>query len=277
MKHFSLSVISAALISSIASESYAGTPDALKTKDDGTGFIGAAVLLSSEYQGSSEEDISILPYLSLKNVKGFDLRATTLSYRLFEAGTGQGFGKWSIRAGPNVGYSSGRDSDDSPTLTGFEDVDFSIPVGGQIRSSFGPVGLQFQVAKDIAGGHDGITADASIGTLYRKGPFAIQPFAAAHWGNNDYHDSFFGVSAAQSAASGLEAFDADSGLYAYSANVVTWYEFGKKNTYAITLLGSYKQFTGDADDSPILNAIDGTDNEVTLALSLARKFDTSKW
>ena len=277
MKKLSFSILGAALISSVASTSYAGTPEALKAEDDGTGFVGAAVFLASEYAGSDEEDVSILPYLSLQNVKGFDLRATTLSYRLFEAGTGQGFGKWSVRAGPNVSYQRGRDSDDSPTLTGFEDVDFSIPVGGQIRSTIGPVGLQFQAARDIAGGHDGITADASIGTLYRNGPFFIQPFAAAHWGNDNYHDSFFGVSAAQSAASGLSAFEADSGLYAYSANVVTWYEFGKKNTYAITLVGSYRKFTGDANDSPILNAVDGTDSEVTLALSLARKFDTTKW
>ena len=277
MQNFSTKIISVAFFLSFSSVSYAGTPEALKTADDGTGFIGAVVLSSAEYSGSDQQDITILPYLSLKNVKGFDLRASTLSYRLFEAGTGQGMGKWSLRAGPTIGYQDGRDSDDSPTLTGLEDVDFSIPVGGQIRSTFGPLGVQLNLAKDIAGGHDGITGDVSIGTLYRNGKFAIQPFAAAHWGNNDYHDSFFGISAEQSAASGLAAFEADSGLYAYSANVVTWVEFGEHNTYAVTLLGSYKKFTGDADDSPILNAVDGIDNEVTVALAFARKFDTTKW
>jgi len=41
--------------------------------NDGTGYIGIMTLTNSEYLGSADEDTRILPYLSLNNVKGFDL------------------------------------------------------------------------------------------------------------------------------------------------------------------------------------------------------------
>lgn len=259
----------------VSSACFARTPEALKSPDDGTGFVGVSVLVNSEYLGSADEDVTILPYLSFQNVKGFDLTGTTLSYRLIEAGTGQGFGKWSLRAGPAVSYQGDRDSSDSPNLNGFEDVDFSIPLGGYVRTTIGPVGFVLQGGQDIAGGHDGLTIDASVGTFYRSGSFAIQPFAALHWSDDKHHDSFFSVNSAQSNTSGLDIFNANSGIYAYSANVLSWVEITDK--LAISLFASYREFTGDAKDSPIINATDGSDNEIFAAISLSRMFDTKKW
>ena len=268
---------SALFISLIASSnvSFAGTPDALKNENDGTGYVGATVFANSEYLGSANEDIRVLPYLSFQNIKGFDLIGASLNYRLIEAGTGQGLGKWSLRAGPNVTFHGKRDSSDSPNLNGFEDVDFSVPVGGYIRSTFGPIGLQLQAGQDIAGGHKGLTADASIGTFYRNGNFAIQPFIAASWSNNKHQDAFFSVTQEQSNTSGLDVFNADSGLYAYSANLLSWVEINDK--YAVSFFASYRWYAGDAKDSPILQASDGSRNGILAAFSLSRKFDTKKW
>ena len=83
------------------------------------------------------------------------------------------------------------------------------------------------------------------------------------------------MTADQAAGSPLTAFDIGSGIYAYSANVVTWFEF--KDNYALTLIATYRRFTGDAADSPILLADDGSRNNVYAALSISKKFDLSKW
>ena len=259
----------------LAAPAFAQTEDRSLSNEDGTGYIGASLLLNSEYLGSADEELRALPYLSFNNVKGFSLFGPTLRYRAIDIGTGQGLDKWSLRAGPSVSYQGGRDSDESENLNGFEDVDGSIPIGGFIRSTIGPVGLGLNVGQDVIGGHSGLTADASIGTFYRSGNFSILPNATLSWADNSHNDSFFSVTEAQSATSGLEAFDSGSGIYAYSVGAVTWVEFEEK--YAVTLIANYRWFTGDASDSPILNASDGSRNGIFVAMSLARKFDTTKW
>jgi len=92
---------------------------------------------------------------------------------------------------------------------------------------------------------------------------------------NSHNDSFFSVTNEQSSASGLDAFNAGSGIYGYSANIVSWLEVEEK--YAVVFLASYRWFTDDAADSPILNADDGDDNGLYTGFSIVRKFDTNKW
>lgn len=243
--------------------------------NDGTGFIGASILLNSEYLGSADEELRVLPYLSFDNVKGFTLFGTTLRYRAIDVGTGQGLGKWSLRAGPSVSYQGGRDSDESVNLNGFEDIGGSVPIGGFIRSTIGPVGLGVNVGQDIIGGHDGLTADASIGTFIPLGNLAIQPSANIHWADNTHNDSFFSVTSEQAATSGLTAYDARSGIYGYSAGLVSYVIID--DTYAVSLIANYRWFTGDAKGSPILNASDGSRNGIFATIGVSRKFDTTKW
>jgi len=234
-------------------------------------FLGALALHSSEYLGAEDKETRVLPYLSVQDYKGFDLFATSLTYRALETGTGQGLGKWSVRAGPSLTYEAGRDSDDSPTLTGLEDVDASVLAGGFIRGTFGPVGLRLSAGQDIAGGHDGISANASIGTFLPLGRLKIQPSASVNWGSADFNQSFFGITQAQSNASGLAVNDVDSGVYGYSVNLVSWYEI--TDDYVVTAIASHRWFTGDANDSPILLAEDGSDTGLFIGLGLARRFD----
>jgi outer membrane scaffolding protein for murein synthesis (MipA/OmpV family) len=241
----------------------------------GTGYIGAAVLLTSEYIGSANEEILPIPYLSFENVKGFDLFGPVLSYRAIEAGTGQGLGKWSLRAGPRLSYQGGRDADDSPNLAGFEDIDGSIMAGGYVRSTIGPLGILLDLSKDVAGGHGGVVGSASIGTAYVTRKMGIQPSLSVNWGDNEFHDSFFSVTSSQAASSPLTAYDASSGIYSYSASLVSWVIV--KDDYALSLIGSYSWYINDAEESPILNADDGAKTGLFGAVSVSRRFDTKKW
>ena len=269
------SVLAALMASPAFAQAPTDLPDQLGDDRAGTGYIGISGLISSEYLGSDQTETQVFPYLSLENVKGFDFFGTTLSYRLIETGTGEGLRAWSLRAGPSIGWQSGRDSDDSLTLTGFEDIDGSLPIGGYIRSTVGPVGLRLDAGQDVIGGHDGLRVDASIGTFLPLGKLFIRPSISAHWADNTHNESFFGVSANQAAASGLTQFDASSGIYGYSAGILSWVEFNEK--YALTFIGNYRWFTDEATDSPILNAADGSNEGFFAALSLSRKFDTKKW
>lgn len=269
------SLLISLLTVSITTSAFAQNQVTPRSSNDGTGYIGASVLLTSEYLGSADEEIRALPYLSFDNVKGFTLFGTTLRYRALDIGTGQGLDKWSLRAGPTIGYEGGRDSDESVNLGGFDDISGSVPIGGFIRSTIGPVGLGLNVGKDIAGGHDGVTADASIGTFIPLGNLAIQPTVAINWADNTHNDSFFSVTPEQAATSGLAAYDAGAGIYGYSAGLISYVILEDK--YAVSLIANYRWFTGDAKDSPILNASDGSRNGIFATIGVSRKFDTTKW
>jgi outer membrane scaffolding protein for murein synthesis (MipA/OmpV family) len=136
--------------------------------------------------------------------------------------------------------------------------------------TIGPVGLRLDVGQDVIDGHDGLTANASIGTLLPLGKLNIQPAATISWGSSNYNQSFFGVTQEQATLSGLDVNEVDSGLNAYSISAVSWFELNDK--YVITLIGSHSWYTGEANDSPILQASDGSDTGFLVSLGFARKF-----
>lgn len=239
--------------------------------DTGVAFVGALGALTSEYLGSAEEELRAFPYVSVQDYQGFDLSGTSLSYRAVETGTGQGLGKWSLRAGPNLTFQGGRDSDDSPTLTGLKDIDSSVLAGGYVRGTFGPIGLRLDAGHDIIGGHGGTVANASVGTFLPLGKLKILPSASVNWGSADHNQSFFGITQTQSSASGLAVNDLDSGIYGYSVNLVSWYELS--DNYVVTAIGTHRWFVNDANDSPILMAEDGADTGLFFAFGIARKFN----
>lgn len=270
MKTITLS-LSLSLLLGLSGQAFAQSDVSNESDEKSVAFVGALGALTSEYLGSDEEELRAFPYLSVQDYKGIDFFGTSLSYRAVETGTGQGLGKWSLRAGPNLTYQAGRDSDDSPTLNGFEDVDASVLLGGYVRGTFGPIGVRLDAGQDIIGGHGGTVANASVGTFLPLGKLKIQPSASVNWGSADHNQSFFGITQAQSNASGLALNDVDSGVYGYSVNLVSWYELS--DDYVITAIGSHRWFTNDADNSPILLAEDGADTGVFFAVGIARKFN----
>ena len=238
--------------------------------DEAIIYVGGQVLLSPEHLGSEDNEFSVLPYLSVDDYKGIDVFGPSISYRAIETGTGEGLGKWSLRAGPSATYQTGRDSDDSETLTGLEDIDGSLLLGGYARATFGPIGLRFDAGQDVIGGHDGLTANASIGTFLPLGALNIQPSATVNWGSASHNQSFFGITPEQAAISGLDVNDLSSGIYAYTLGVVTWVDV--TDDYAVTLIGSHSWFTDEANNSPIIDAVDGSDTGFFISLSVSRRF-----
>lgn len=233
--------------------------------------VGAIAFYGSEYLGSADEELTILPFLDVDDYKGFDFFGTTLSYRALETGTGEGLGKWSLRVGPSLTYMPGRDSSDSDTLDGLDDVDGSLLAGGYIRTTLGPVGFRLDAGQDVINGSDGFSAIASVGTSLPLGKLSFRPSASAYYGDGNFNESFFGITPEQSAASGLAVNDVGSGIYSYSVNLVGYYPVTDK--WRVNFVGSYRWFTEEADDSPIITAADGSDNGLFVGLGITRQIN----
>lgn len=85
------------------------------------------------------------------------------------------------------------------------------------------------------------------------------------WANDAYMDSFFGIDNAQSAASGLEPFEAEAGFK--DVGLALRLNYGLTEHWAILTSGEYKRLLGDAADSPIVTDEGSADQRSFLAAS----------
>lgn len=243
--------------------------------DDGQSVrVGGALIYTPEYVGSKDYDLRLLPLISFDDIAGFELSGLSLAYPVLDMGTGQGPGKWSVKAGPRAAFDFGRDSADSPTLTGFEDIGTSLLVGGFLRTTYGPLGLRVDAGQDVIKGHDGFNADISVGTYIPTGllieNLALQPALTISWADTHHNQAIYGVTPQQAAGSGLSQFDLGGGFHRASATLLGWYDLDDR--WQLNGLMSYREYIGDFRDSPILRAPDGSTSDVFMLLGISRSF-----
>lgn len=232
--------------------------------------VGGTVLIRPAYVGSDKTLTNILPYIGVENFYGIDVLGLAASADIIDIGTGQGPGKWSLRAGPRVAFDFGRDSSDSSTLEGLEDIGASAVVGGFARSTFGILGFDLSAGQDVIGGHEGFVADASIGTRYPGDGWYVQPIVTLSWADQNYTQTIYGITADQAQSSALGVFETSSGFHQVSATLLGGFEVDEN--WNFTALVSYREALGDFKDSPIIQAEDGSASGVFTLFSLSRRF-----
>jgi outer membrane scaffolding protein for murein synthesis (MipA/OmpV family) len=82
-------------------------------------------------------------------------------------------------------------------------------------------------------------------------------------------DSFFGIDGAQSAASGLEPFEAEAGLKDVGLSLRL--NYGLTERWSILASGEYRRLLGDAADSPIV-ADEGSADQLQSFVALGYRF-----
>ncbi len=232
--------------------------------------VGATVLIRPSYVGSKQIETSLVPYIGLDNFYGINLIGPNLTAEFIDIGTGKGPGKWSLSAGPRVTVDFGRDSDDSPTLEGLDDVDTSLMVGGYVRSTLSVIGFDLSAGQDVIDGHNGFVADASIGTRYPGDGWYIQPIVTLSWADENYTQAVYGITSTQAQSSALGLFETSSGFHQASATVISGFEIN--DNWNATAVLSYREALGDYRNSPILQAVDGKASGFFTALSISRRF-----
>jgi len=232
--------------------------------------IGGTVFLRQSYVGSDQTEVNVFPYIGVDNFHGIEVLGPAAKANLIEFGTGQGLGKWSVRAGPRVALDFGRDSSDSPTLEGLEDIGTSAVVGGFVRTTLSFIGLDVVAGQDVIDGHGGFVADFSVGTQYPGKGWYVQPALTLSWADEKYTQTIYGITPDQAQSSVLGAFDTSSGFHQASASVLGG--FALTENWNFTALVSYRETLGDFRDSPIIQAKDGAASGIFSSLSISRRF-----
>jgi outer membrane protein len=135
------------------------------------------------------------------------------------------------------------------------------------------LGKSFRVRGELRkglGGHDGWISQVSADFIARRGDdyvFSIGPRAS--WADDKYQNAYFGVTPAAAAASGLPAFNADSGLRGVGGATSLSYQFTPD--WGIQAYGRYERLVGDAGRSPLIRTY-GSRDQFSVGLALSYTF-----
>jgi outer membrane scaffolding protein for murein synthesis (MipA/OmpV family) len=143
-----------------------------------------------------------------------------------------------------MGYRPG-----SAALRGLGEIDATPVLSAQ--GSVSGFGLSLTGAvRHATGSHEGTQVDLGLALPIRLGAHAKLSIAPSlTWADRRYMQAFFGVTPAQSAASGYAAFDTDAGLKSQQLTLDLDMAFSRHWHVVATLQG--KRLVRDAADSPI--------------------------
>jgi len=208
--------------------------------------VGAGVLASPQWQGSSDHRTRALPYVAV-NYRGLVTASVQdgLAVNLVRAGD--------FVAGPSARFRFGQDEDDSAGLQGLGDVDASVELGGFVGWRRGPLSLRLSGGQDLAGGHRGAVFELSgaVGAPVARtaaGPVLLAAGPSVTLVTAKVNRAYFGVDPAQSAASGLPLYSPSGGVQ--QAGVSATLVVPVAPRVAVAGFAGYGRLLGAAADSP---------------------------
>ncbi|TQV82497.1 MipA/OmpV family protein [Exilibacterium tricleocarpae] len=215
---------------------------------DGWAFaFGAAVEYEALYDGADDYDVEAEPALLVQWRDGHQmwfLEGAELGWRALR---GQ---HWLVQAGLRL--EGGRDEDDADALRGLGDTDDELTAMFEVRRGFGANWNNWLGARVMAG-------DGDIGTLgvlaggHYFGANAVgtglELIAFTTFGSAAFFERDFGISAAQSEASGLAPTRFSGGYRSFGASLVgRWFPAER---WQLSAELGYEKYNSDIADSPI--------------------------
>lgn len=209
-----------------------------------SGDIGVVAIDAPRYPGSAHQREQLLPTGEL------------VYERRYFASVIDGLGMnlyldahWRIGAG--VAYDgSYRHASDDARLAGMGDVPSSLRARAFVRYQNGAYALSGSLAQDISGRGTGLVGDIDGALRWQLGSkLSVAVGPGLTWGNGRYAQTWFGVSAGQSAASGLPAERADSGITSERIRAAFTYRLAPQ--WFMNLNLNRSRLIGPAADSPV--------------------------
>ena len=230
--------------------------------------VGAAGFAAPRYDGAKSYLFQATPMISLGKAGSatrFSSRNDNISIGFVDTGD--------FRAGLTGKLIFPRDSSNYRALRGLHDVDFGGELG--LFAEYYPLDwmrVRGEVRKGIVT-HDAIVGDLAVDAFTNLTP-ALQlsggPRLSA--ATADYFRTYYGVSPAESLASGLSPYSPGGGLKSAGfGGALTW-----KTTDKVTfsLFGEYQHLLGPAADSSIVGER-GSRDQFLLGVSATYRFDFS--
>jgi len=218
--------------------------------------LGGGALVRPAYEGADDYTLHPWPIVELRFL------------RLPVLGTFGGGPETGLSFAPSFRFVEERDDDDYSELTGLGDVDFAFEAGGKVGYRQGML-RGFVAIRHGFGGHEGIVGEAGLDLIVAPTPsLEVSGGPRLSFASDDYLDTYLGVTAAQSAASGLPVFDPDGGIK--GVGVAGEAKYALTPRWSLVGEAGYERLIGDAADSPITDR--GSENQFSAAIGLSYRF-----
>lgn len=203
--------------------------------------LGVGAAMMPVYQGADDYRVTPIPAIDIKKGWFFANLRNGLGIKPIDTEH--------VTVGTSVVFIPGYRSRDVP-----EGVDkLSRGVGGRVFTSVRAGGFitSLGVVKMLSGDAEGIVADASISYPIRlSSNFSLTPSLAATWSDAKYNDSYFGITAAESLASGLPQYTGEAGFKDVSGLLTASYRMTDRITLSLT--GGVTSLDKDLTFSPLV-------------------------
>lgn len=202
--------------------------------------LGGGLASVARYEGSATNRLRAVPLLEVSDGHFF-------------AGTSRGIGynfsdDKNLQYGARMTMSAHRKQSVDARLNGMGDIGYAGELGGFINARFSPWYATSSLAAGARGAH------VELGGGYEMkltDADQLRTGLDMHWANGKYMQTYFGVTAAQSVASGgvLTAYNATSGVKDYALKL-NWMHSYSKQWFSNAGV-SVKQLAGSAKNSPL--------------------------
>ena len=216
--------------------------------------LGGGVDVGPRYSGSEKTRVSAAQVVDYSMANGFFIGTTR--------GIGYGNNVGNLDYSAALSYRTGRKDKDvssdsissgSDELRGMGAIKGSaIVVPGLGYKVTDWLNLQLQAEVPVSERDNGEAVHFGLSSpLYTSPTNAVTLALTGSWGSDKYMQTYYGVNAAQSAASGFARHDAGAGIYAWSMNLDWTHKLTSR--WSVLASAGVTQLTGDASDSPIVH------------------------
>jgi outer membrane protein len=226
--------------------------------------VGAAGFSAPKFEGSSHNKLQWVPLVSIGKGPGprFSSRSDNPSFALIDNGM--------FRAGIVGKFVPSRDAGDDRELKGLKKVRWGVEAGG-FAEVYPTDWLRARVeVRQGFGAHSGIVADAAIDAFTDIAPdLRLSGGPRMTLASMDYFNTYYGVNARESAASGLGIYKPGGGVKSVGAGgALTW---KATQNWSTSTFVEYSRLTGAAADSSLVRER-GSRNQLLVGISATYKF-----
>jgi MipA family protein len=163
-----------------------------------------------------------------------------------------------------------RDRGDDSALRGLRNIDYTLELGA--FAEYYPVPFirtRVELLQGVTGA-DGFVANLMADYIYQPDPFWL--FTAGprlRFVNTQYESTFFSISPAEAAASGLTPFHASGGLNSAGIDATARYNVSER--LSLRAFAEWDRLTGDGADSPLVK-FRGSEDQFQFGIGAAYKF-----
>ena len=217
------------------------TSAAAQSRAPDRAVIGIAAVYAPAYQGADDYRLMPFPVIDVTYGRFFASGRKGVGYTVIDGSP--------VKVSAGATYVPGYRRRDVPTGVGRLDGGAGLRVAADMR--LGEVLATVSTTKVVSGDVDGALVDAGLAYPIRVSDrLSLTPSVSATWADSQYNRAYFGISAAQAAASKLPVYRPGGGVKDVSMSLSANYRLSDKISLGATT--SLSRLTGDARKSPLV-------------------------